>query len=194
MGFMALTTATPVSEDLYREIALGDPRLELHHGQLREKLSMSVEHNNIADLLATSLRNQLDRGEYRVRENLGRLRHSADTYFIPDVVVIPAGMVQALSARPGSLDAYTDPMPLVVEIWSPSTGAYDIREKIAAYQQRGDHEIWFIHPYQRTLTAWVRQADGAYLQEIASGGIVQPSSLPGVTIDLDALFTPWAAT
>ena len=106
---MVISTTAPVSEETYREIALGDPNLELHHGQLREKPSMSVEHNDVTDLLVTMLRDQLDRNEYWVRENFGRLRRSADTYYIPDVVVIPTALLRALRARPGSLDAHTEP-------------------------------------------------------------------------------------
>jgi Uma2 family endonuclease len=183
---MAITT--PVSEETYRELALGNTRLELHQGRLREKPGMSVEHNDVLEGLLAQLFRQLDRREYRLRGNFGRLRHSADTYYIPDVMVIPAEMVRTLRQRPGSLDAYSEPLPLVVEIWSPSTGDYDIVEKLPEYQQRGDAEIWYIHPYERTLTAWRRQPDGRYVEETYRGGEVRVSSLPGVAIDLDALF------
>jgi Uma2 family endonuclease len=95
---------------------------------------------------------------------------------------------QALLEQPRALDAYAEPLPLVVEIWSPSTGDYDIAGKIPAYQQRGDAEIWFIHPEQRTLTAWRRNPDGDYDETVYRGGLVHPHSLPGVVVDLDALF------
>lgn len=187
---MAVTTEHHVSEDTYRRIALGNSQVELHRGQLREKPGMSVEHNDVADQLTTLLRTQLDRREYRVRENFAKLRCSGDTYYIPDVVVIPAAMVQALRERPGSLDAYSDPLPLVVEIWSPSTGDYDINAKLPDYQQRGDLEIWYVHPYERTLTAWRRASDGTYAETTHQNGSIRPTSIPGMTIDLDALFAP----
>ena len=151
---------------------------------------MSVEHGDVIMVLAASLHNQLDRSAYRVRAQHARLRRSADTYYVPDVAVIPTVLEQALRERPGSLDAYADPLPLVIEIWSPSTGAYDINEKLADYQGRGDREIWRVHPYERTLTAWRRKPDGAYTESVYRGGIVRPESLPGVAIDLDALFAP----
>ena len=59
--------------------------------------------------------------------------------------------------------------------------------KLPIYQQRGDLEIWFYHPYDRTLTARRKQPDGSYSEERYTGGIVPIHSLPGVTIDLDAL-------
>ena len=86
------------------------------------------------------------------------------------------------------LEVYDQPLPLVVEVWSRSTGDYDVEEKLAVYQQRGDLEIWRIHPYERTLTAWRRQPDGSYDETIHREGVVSPTALPGVEIDLAALF------
>ena len=186
---MSITKTEPMSEETYREFALGDPQgqWELHHGQLREKPGMSVEHGSVMMLLVEWLLNQLDRNEFQVRAHHARLRRSADTYYVPDIAVIPTSVVQALLEQPGILDAYPEPLPLVVEIWSSSTGRYDINEKLPDYQQRGDLEIWYVHPYERSLTAWRRQPDGAYSEAVYHGGIVRPKSLPGVAIDLDTL-------
>lgn len=76
----------------------------------------------------------------------------------------------------------------MIEIWSPSTGRYDIIEKLRDYQARGDLEIWRVHPYERTITAWRRSPDGSYTESIYRGGTVRLESLPGVAIDLDTLF------
>ena len=187
---MSTTKTEPMSEETYRQFALGDPQgqWELYRGQLREKPGMSVEHGGIMDNLLAFLYGQLDRNDYRIRTTHARLRRSADTYYIPDIAVIPTPVVQALLDQPGSLDAYLEPLHLVVEIWSPSTGRYDIYEKLPDYQQRGDLEIWYVHPYERTLTAWRRRPDGAYTEAVYRGGIVRPESLPGVAIDLETLF------
>jgi Uma2 family endonuclease len=91
------------------------------------------------------------------------MRVSSETYYIPDVAVIPTAMVRPLRRNPRGLGAYGEPVPLVVEVWSPSTGSYDMRAKIPDYQERGDLEIWFIHPFTRTLTVWRRQPDGRWL-------------------------------
>ena len=73
-------------------------------------------------------------------------------------------------------------------MWSRSTGDYDVEEKLAVYQQRGDLEIWRIHPYERTLTAWRRLPDGSYDETIHHEGVTRPTALPSVEIDLAALF------
>ena len=99
-----------------------------------------------------------------------------------------AEQTAAIPDRPGVLEVYAGPLPLVVEVWSPSTGDYDVEEKFPEYQRRGDEEIWCIHPYERTLHDWWRQPDGTYAETVFTGGKVQPVALPGVTVDLDALF------
>ena len=117
-----------------------------------------------------------------------RLRRSAKSVYISDVAVVPTELGRDLRGRPDRLEVLFHPLPLVVEVWSPSTGDYDVDSKIPEYQRRGDLEIWRLHPYERTLTAWRRQPDGSYLVSVQQGSIVLLAALPGVTIDLDQLF------
>ena len=119
----------------------------------------------------------------------GRVRKPVGTIFIPDLLVVPTAYGEPFRGRPGVPAIFSGPLPLVVEVWS-STGDYDLDAKLPVYQQRGDLEIWRIHPYERTLTSWQRQPDGSYQETIHRGGSVTPIALPGVTIDLNAL---WAA-
>ena len=86
------------------------------------------------------------------------------------------------------LEFYDAALPLVVEIWSPSTGGYDVNVKLAEYQRRGDAEIWLVHPYDRTVTAWRRQPEGTYAESLHTSGVIEPIALPGVRIDLDTFF------
>jgi Uma2 family endonuclease len=185
---MALTRTAQLSEQAFREFSLGDSesRWELRDGQLRERPPMTAGHGRAMDELSAQLHMQLDRREFRLRTQHARLRVSSDTYYIPDIAVIPARVEQVLQER--DLDAYPEPLPLVIEIWSPSTGDYDDNEKFPGYQRRGDLEIWRVHPYERSLTAWRRQSDGSYVETTYRDGTVQPAALPGVIVDLDALF------
>jgi Uma2 family endonuclease len=189
---MAVTRTKQMSEQEYREFVLGDGsgRWELVDGLLREKPGMSVMHGDVMETLAFALRGQLDRDNYRVRVQHARTRVSSETYYVPDIAVAPTSLVRALRENPNSLDACPEPLPLVVEIWSPSTGDYDIYAKLPGYQRRGDLEIWYIHPLQRTLTAWRKQQDGTYATVVYDQGAARPESLPGVTIDLETLFAP----
>ncbi|MGH2614266.1 MAG: Uma2 family endonuclease [Thermomicrobiales bacterium] len=184
------THTETMSEEDYREFALGDPSggWELVRGRLWERPGMSVTHNRVTMDLVELLLRQLDRNHYRVSTGLARLRVSEDTYYVPDVAVIPTAMARRLGENPRTLEAYAEPLPLVVEVWSPSTGKRDIDLKLPDYQARGDAEIWFIHPFERTLTAWSRTPDGTYVETVYRDGIARPASLPHIAIDLEELF------
>jgi Uma2 family endonuclease len=179
----------PVSETAFRKLALEDPsgHWELHCGVPRQKPGMTAKHNDLGIELVATLHAQLDRQHFRVRQNSGHVRTSADRYYIPDVFVVPTA--QFLPQEPlRTLETYEQPLPLVVEIWSPSTGDYDVDSKLPEYQRRGDREIWRIHPYDRTLTRWVCQPDGSYVESFHTDGQLEPVELLGVTINLDTLF------
>ena len=181
----------PVTQETYQRVALEDPEghWELHQGRLREKPSMSFQHNYVFTYLGSQLTNQLDR---RV---LSRFASTA---------VIFAGPTRPTTSRMSSscrcralgpdrdredvLEVYDRPMLLVVEVKSPSTGAYDVDAKIPEYMRRGDLEIWRVEPFDRLITVWRRQPDGTYEETSQVGGTIRPVALPGVTIDFDALF------
>jgi Uma2 family endonuclease len=184
--------AMSVVAKTYEEIALEDRdhQWELHRGQLREKPAMSVAHNWAMRKLGWRLKEQLDGSEYAVIVDSGRVRRSQENYYIPDVMVVPIAAVRRLFDHPRQLEVYDEPLPFVSEFWSPSTGSYDVDEKLDEYMNRGDREIWRAHQFARTISAWHRQPDGTYAKTEYRGGVVRLFALPDVTIDLDDLFAP----
>ena len=131
---------------------------------------------------------QLDPDAFQVRINAGHVNRTDKSFYIPDVFVCSVAGLGPDSERDDVLEVYQDPLPLVVEVWSRSTGAYDVDAKIPGYMRRGDLEIWRLDVRTRTLIAWRRLPDGSYDRSVVGGGIVEPVALPGVRIDLDALF------
>lgn len=103
-------------------------------------------------------------------------------------MVVPDAYRAEFLDRPDTLAVFAGPLPLVVEVWSRSTGHYDVAAKLPIYQQRGDAEIWLIQPYERTLQAWRRQPDGSYMSQVHDAGSIRPIALPDVTIELASLF------
>jgi Uma2 family endonuclease len=183
--------AMPVSYATYEKIALEDPegRWELVCGRLRSKPGTTVEHESTKRRLLTQLVPQLGGERYEASMEGPRLRVAGGSVCLPDLCVVPREFVlRKRREAPGQLEVYDEPMPLVVEVWSPSTGDYDVEAKLLEYQRRGDLEIWRIHPYEQTLTAWRRRADGGYDEPLQQGGSAQPVALPGVIIELDRLF------
>jgi Uma2 family endonuclease len=180
----------PVSEKRYIQLALEDPEgnWELVDGCPRKKPFMTWEHGHIARELTFELNLQLNRREWEVIHDSGKVRRNERNYFQPDVCVVSMDLVRRTFTRPGMFEAYTEPLPLVVEVWSPSTGEYDVTDKLEDYKRRGDLEIWLVHPYEHMVRAWRRHSDGSYQETLIQGGTVQPAFLPNVTIDLDRLF------
>ena len=184
-------THQKICEAGYINLVFANPnrKLELYDGEVRVKPGMSFEHGEVVMWLSQQLLLQLDLRQFKVRMNEGRVRRSPGNVYIPDLIVFPAAYAEFLSGRPGKLAIIPDPLPLVVEVWSAFTGNYDINAKLPVYQQRGDREIWFIHPYEKTLTAWRQQQDGTYEETVYQGAeSIRPIAMPDVVIDLAALF------
>lgn len=181
----------PISEETYKRVALeaDDEQWELVCGRLRQKPAMTIEHEDIDWRLNTLLVRQLDASRFLVSQT-ARLRHSGGSFYIPDLCVIPVELVRRIRReRPRELAVLDEPLPLVVEIWSPSTGGYDVETKLPDYRERGDLEIWLLHPYEQTLTAWQRRQDGTYIERTYTAeAVAEPHALPGVRIALAALF------
>jgi Uma2 family endonuclease len=180
-----------ISQKTYEQVSLEDlhGNWELVDGNLRQKPKMTTEHNGVIWWLNRQLVRQLDPVGFQLSVNLARLLTPSGSYLIPDIFVLPhASVLRVRRERPGRLEWFEDPMPLVIEVWSPSTGAYDLHEKLALYQARQDAENWIIHPYERTLRAWRREADGSYTETAHTGGIISPVALPGVSIEMADLF------
>lgn len=180
---MAISPAT------YERVALEDPegQWELHCGRLRRKPPMTMPHNELQAELAYLLESAINRDAYAVRQ-VSRAQAGSGRYYVPDVMVVPRTYVARFRDAPGTLEAYSEPLPLVVEVWSRSTGDYDVDEKLPEYQRRGDLEIWRVHPYDRVVTTWRRQPDGSYTESTHASGLLPLHAIPGATIDLDRLF------
>jgi Uma2 family endonuclease len=124
--------ASPMSATAYERFALEDSeeQWELWRGFPRKKPGMTWNHGDAAYVLGFLLGQQVNWSQYRIRVNAGHLYLPAETYYIPDVLVVPIELGQSLEGHPNKLEVFREPLPLVVEIWSPSTGDYDMHAKI----------------------------------------------------------------
>jgi Uma2 family endonuclease len=179
-----------VSIETFRKVALEDDDgvWEYHCGRLVRKPPMTMPHNELARELLRQLILQIDPDLYSVSLNAGHVRLPNERYAVPDVAVIPRALVDSLRAQPHDLEEYSAPLPFVAEIWSRSTGEYDVEGKFPAYRERKDQEIWRIHPYEHHVTAWRLQPDGSYIESRYESGVIDIASLAGVSIDLGRLF------
>ncbi len=181
-----------ISAETYARVALEDPHggWELVCGRLRQKPPMTTEHQSTIRQAAEQFHDQLDRDRYAIDTTQTRVRISDENYLIPDLCILPRELIRRRRREhPRELEIFDEPLPLIVEVWSPSTGERDRSEKLEAYRKRGDLEIWLIHPYERWLRAWRRRADGAYAEALYTGdAVIEAAALPGVHIALARLF------
>jgi len=161
-----------IDNETYCRLALERPdrKLESIDGRLREKPRGSYRHNQTGIEAAFLLMAQLDWSVFHVRVEAGRLHVPEATYYVPDAFVFPVAMAEGFVGRDDLLEVYDRPVPLVVEVWCRLAGEDTIRRKLADYQARGDAEIWFLHPFARTLTAWRRRKTAPTKRRSSPGG------------------------
>jgi len=149
---------------------------------------MTHAHTDVISELTYRLRDQIDRREFRVHVEGSRTKIRSGTYFVPDIAVVPTHLTAPHYDERKLLESYDEPLPLVVEVWSTSTGTYDVTAKLPEYRGRGDLEVWLVHPYDRTIRAWRRQPDGTYAETLHERGAVPVASLPSVVVKIEELF------
>ena len=145
---MVISTTAPVSEAEYREFALGDPQghWELHRGQLREKPGMSAAHDNVIDRLQRRLYMQLSEHEYRLRSNNARLRVPRRRTTFQTWRSFQLSSCSRCSKVPTRLMRTATRCRWLSKSGLPQPATTTSKGKLPDYQQRGDREIWFIHP------------------------------------------------
>jgi Uma2 family endonuclease len=100
----------------------------------------------------------------------------ATAWLQPDVSIEFAGQTEN--------DYLEGPPALAVEVISESNRAEDMNRKVKKYLANGAIEVWVAYPKTRCI--WVfRQG---YAKEFC--GELRSELFPGMTIDLDSLFTP----
>jgi Uma2 family endonuclease len=79
---------------------------------------------------------------------------------------------------------------LVVEILSPSTAAYDKKNKKKRYERAGVKEVWFVDPSNRILDVFKLLPDGKYGQPetYSAEDKIDVSTFPDLVIDLNDVF------
>jgi Uma2 family endonuclease len=95
--------------------------------------------------------------------------------------------------RPPPRGVITVPPDLAVEIVSPSPRDQrrDRVEKMEEYARFGIRFYWLVDPQQRTVDIYEQGVDGSYTRcvEAGSGSLQDVPGCPGLTLDLDAMWS-----
>lgn len=111
-----------------------------------------------------------------------------DVVFAPKVVAVPDVVFVARDrARIIGPKAIEGSPTLIVEILSPSTRRRDLGAKKALYERFGVPEYWTVDLKRRVVTVCLLD-DGRYRCVDHGDGVVRAAAVPGLDVDLEALF------
>jgi Uma2 family endonuclease len=105
--------------------------------------------------------------------------------FQPDLLFLSSDRLDLIGER--AIEGAPD---LVVEVLSPSTAGYDLRQKRDAYERHGVKEYWIVDPAARRIEVYALE-DGRFrkIDEAREGGGVRSRILTGMEIAWSAVFT-----
>ncbi len=173
------------ADDLLRLYSKGI-RGELIRGELRETMSVGLEHGEIVVNLAIEL------GAFIKPRRLGRiaasdigviLERNPDTVREPDIAFFSTETLP-LGIR---VRGYAEVVPdLVVEVASPGDSRREVDDKVQMWLTYGVRLVWAIFPTTRTVESHPQRGAPALLTDIDTldGGEV----LPGFTCKLSDIF------
>src|SRR5262245_58022038 len=161
-----------------------DARVELIEGEIIDMAPIGNDHQSVVDQLNRQLVRAV--GERAIVRVQGSIRLSQWSEPGPDLVL--------LAPRPdfyrGEFALGTDTL-LVIEV-SDTTLKYDRDIKVPLYARHGVPEAWVVDVNENALLVYDDLHDGKYARQVV---LERPASvpiarLPGVTLDVAALFTP----
>ncbi len=183
---MSIISRSLTYDDLERMRESSDQRLELIEGELFVIPAPSLGHQDILGSLYAVLRRAVfEPGFGRVYLAPVDVRLAANTVVQPDLVVVLSDRARILTAP-----RVEGAPSLAVEIVSPSTSTYDRVTKRNLYAQHGVPEYWLVDQDARTVTIFSDPRDDRYQNETVASDVAVSATIPGVSVDLEALFAP----
>jgi len=162
-----------------------DARVELIEGEIIDMAPLGNDHQSIVDQLNRTL--VLAVGRNAIVRTQGSIRLSQWSEPEPDVVL--------LKPRPdfyrGAEFAFGTDSLLVIEV-SDTTLKYDRDIKVPLYARHGVPEVWIVDVNGNVLLVYGDLRDGKYERHVVleRPATVPLTHLPGVTLDVGALFAP----
>lgn len=163
----------------------GDRR-ELVDGSLLEAEVPTKWHERLVALLSFFLTGWARTHGRVVLASGFRLRIRRDRGAMPDLQVMSRETYR--TADPNGLSKGAP--ELVVEIVSPGSRSHDRVRKLGWYASIGVGEYWIVDPLERSLERLVLRGGHYRIEEAGQeGDVLRPSSMPGLEIPLDELWS-----
>lgn len=169
-------------EDLI-QIPEDGKRYEIIGGELVVSAAPMKKHQKLSKRLADILYEREKAGVGEMYYAPVDVRLATNGIVQPDLLFIKQARLGIYHAS-GLVEGVPD---LVVEILSPSTRGVDLVRKAALYAREGVPEYWVADPDAAALTVYTLR-DGQYEPVPAEPGTARSGVLPGLVVDLAALF------
>ncbi len=176
----AMVTKQRMSVEEYLALPAVKPYLEYFAGKVVQKVSPKRKHWRLASELVAILNDysKSTGGESGPEPRVEIVSAGQTYYLLPDIGYWAED-------KPVGDDETTLPPSLAVEIRSPDQSIASQREKCRFYRQNGVDVCWLVDPDARTVE---RFEGGFDADRVASGDVLKSAVLPGLEIDVRALF------
>lgn len=179
---MTLIKEKRLTIEYYKILPEGAP-YQLIEGELVMTPAPSPRHQII-------LGNIVEKIRLFVREKGMAIFSPVDVYlddenaFQPDMIFISNERMEIIKK-----DGIHGAPDLVIEILSPSTALYDLREKFRVYERTGVQEYWIVDPDIKSIEIYTRQKGHFLLTTKAEDkGKIESVLLKGLVLTLDEIF------
>ena len=178
--------SAPLTYEDYARLPDDGKRYELLEGEIVVSPSPNTKHQEVSGRLHYALHG------WAQRTGTGKVFAApCDVVLSPHDVVQPDLLFIAREHRSQiTADNIQGPPDLVVEILSPATAERDLDRKRRLYERHGVAEYWIVDPDTRTLTVFRRRGNSlARETPLGPEGVLRPAGLPGLELDLAALWS-----
>lgn len=164
-----------------------DDLRELIDGQLLEVEVPTKLHEWVVSFLIIALGNWARQNGGIVLGSGYKVRINDRRGVMPDVQYFRRGRASTI----GEQGLETGAPDLAVEVVSPTSSRYDRVVKLRWYAQIGVPEYWIVAPEEKTLTRLTLDGPTYRVTEpLTEEMTFNPDSFPGLSIELEELFTP----
>ncbi|HIJ80510.1 MAG TPA: Uma2 family endonuclease [Desulfuromonadales bacterium] len=152
-------------------------------GSLHQRISMDLSRQFATFLKGKTCKVYAAPFDVRLAEQSGLTDDKIETVVQPDIVII-------CDANKIDNRGSNGPPDLIIEILSPSSAAFDLKQKFELYQRHHVKEYWIIHPAEMTVFVYNLSCAGIYEspKRYAQDDKIPVSLLGELVIDLAEAF------
>jgi len=169
-----------VSEEEYDILIDEDTKADLFDGTLIIHSPASTRHESIFIFLAFLMHGYADQKQLgKVLGPRATMHIAHRRKFEPDILFVRKERLELLKEK--ELEGAAD---MVVEILSPWTRDYDLREKRQVYHEAGIDEIWFVDDEEQEIVVDRRHGE-KYSTNTITSGKVKSEVMPGFFVQAE---------